>query len=81
MLYISNDCAPAQSRLSCVSAWGAGKMTKFLFGVLVGLVIAFGVVAAVVYVVPGFASSNLARVTKSKPAKPPTAPADAPAQQ
>ena len=56
-------------------------MTKFLFGVLVGLVIAFGVVAAVVYVVPGFVSTNVARVTKSKPANPPTPPADAPAQQ
>ncbi len=46
--------------------WGGGLMIKFLIGVLVGLVIAFGVVAVAVYVAPEFASTDVTRVTKSK---------------
>jgi regulator of protease activity HflC (stomatin/prohibitin superfamily) len=49
-------------------------MIKFLIGILVGLIIAFGVVAAAVYVVPEFVSADVTRLTKSKTPDPAPSP-------
>lgn len=55
-------------------------MIRFLIGVLVGLVIAFGVVVAAVYVAPNFVSTDVTRLTKTPESAPSTPPADQSAQ-